>query len=148
MHLIRRIIVHHSASPRETTKLEDIDAWHRKRGFDMVGYHYVIEGNGDVKVGRQLNRRGAHCLQDGANFDSIGICLVGDNTKPGEEWSSKQRAALLWLIYSLREVFQKQFPVFGHRDIPGTSTLCPGRDIMSGYLGDHFADPTEQPLDK
>ena len=44
---IDRLIVHHSASPRSTT-LKDIRRWHvDERGWEDVGYHFVIDGFGD-----------------------------------------------------------------------------------------------------
>jgi hypothetical protein len=35
------------------------------RGWDDIGYHYIIEPNGDVYEGRYLSKKGSHV--EGAN---------------------------------------------------------------------------------
>lgn len=40
---ISKIIVHCSATAEgKDFTVQDIDRWHRQRGFDCIGYHYVI----------------------------------------------------------------------------------------------------------
>jgi len=72
---IRKIIIHHSASPTSTT-VEDIDRWHKARGWSGIGYHYVCLQDGTIENGRPVNKRGAHTLNH--NGDSIGICVTGN----------------------------------------------------------------------
>ena len=133
MRVISRIIIHHSASSLTTT-IEDINRWHRDKGWAGVGYHYVIHQDGTIYPGRDLDAHGAHCPQDRANIDSVGICVVGDNTQPSQSWTADQRRALHGLVVSLRQVFATHLPAVGHRDVPGTATLCPGLDVR-GVLG-------------
>ena len=127
MRPIERIVVHHSASSRETT-LEQIDSWHRARGWDGVGYHLVVLGDGHIVQGRDLEKKGAHAK--GYNQRSIGVCVVGDNTDPGNEWSFPQKVALRALLDLLRILYPTA-EVMGHRDLPGAATACPGVDIRS-----------------
>ena len=54
----------------------DIDSWHRSRGFDCIGYHYVIRQSGMIEDGRPTDRMGAHTK--GYNSDTLGICVVGN----------------------------------------------------------------------
>ena len=116
-----RIILHHSASNRSTT-FDEIEAWHLQRGFQAIGYHYVIE-RGSVIPGRPDWAWGAHAR--GANFDSIGICLVGDNTDPQENWLPEQ---VLMARLLIRELGCKYpgLELYGHCDVGTTATLCPG----------------------
>ena len=130
----RRVVVHHSASPRDRTTAHDIASWHTDRGFDMIGYNYVIEAGGKLVVGRSMHRAGAHCKADGANFDSIGICVTGDNTKPSEAWDQDQIEALRTFVQSARVLFPG-ISVCGHRDVPGAKTACPGVDIVDLLSG-------------
>ena len=125
---IKRIIIHHSASPRDTTTKDMIDGWHRARGFKGIGYHYVIEKAGQVVRGRPLTASGAHCLADGANRDSIGICLVGNNLVKAHRWNQPQLDSLMKLLNDLTTQFG-DLPVFGHREVEGANTLCPGVKI-------------------
>ncbi|MCH5347505.1 MAG: N-acetylmuramoyl-L-alanine amidase, partial [Muribaculaceae bacterium] len=76
MRKISKIIVHCSATPagREVSVAE-IDRWHRARGFNEIGYHYVIGLDGQVHRGRAVEKVGAHC--SGQNAESIGVCYIG-----------------------------------------------------------------------
>src|SRR5262245_30992536 len=116
------LVIHHSASPRETT-LEEIDAWHRARGLDGIGYHHVIGADGALRVGRPLARAGAHAA--GHNAHSIGLCVTGDNTREDRAWSQVQRDALALYVRWFRTFFPEA-GVLGHRDCAAARTLCPG----------------------
>ena len=73
---IRYLVVHCSATPegRDHTA-KDIDLWHRQRGFEGIGYNYVIRLDGTIELGRDVNKIPAHV--EGHNKDSIGICYIG-----------------------------------------------------------------------
>jgi len=86
MRKIDTIIVHCSASSAGCARL--INDWHLSRGFNSIGYHFVIlngrpyQGakymaalDGQIEVGRPLGQVGAHCK--GYNRHSIGVCLIG-----------------------------------------------------------------------
>lgn len=79
------IIIHCSDSPFGNAAV--IDGWHRERGFNRIGYHFVI-GNGkglaagQIETGRMVNEVGAHCV--GYNSRSIGICLIGAPFDPDQ----------------------------------------------------------------
>ncbi|MDD5110844.1 MAG: peptidoglycan recognition family protein [Patescibacteria group bacterium] len=90
---VDRIVVHHTAS--EHGDVSDIDRWHRERGFDSIGYHYVITNgvshsgepclDGEIQIGRPEDVVGAHAR--GRNACSIGVSMVGGDsfTKPQVE---------------------------------------------------------------
>lgn len=133
MKAITHLVVHHSASPRDTTTLEDVRRWHidphRPGGpFDEVGYHFIIEGYGRLRFGRHIRWVGAHSVPNSAK---LGCCLTGDNTDPLERWSSDQLATLRLLVLSLRFVIPDLI-VIGHRDdqLPG-KTECPGLELAA-----------------
>ena len=80
MRKITEIIVHCSATPEgKDYTVQDIDRWHRARGFKCIGYHYVIYRDGSIHNGRPVEQTGAHCQKHNAN--SIGICGHRDFTK-------------------------------------------------------------------
>lgn len=59
MRNINLIIVHCSATPEgRDVSVADIDRWHRERGFDGIGYHYVVYIDGSVHEGRPLKKGG------------------------------------------------------------------------------------------
>ncbi len=86
MRKISRVILHCAATPdypSESSRYDlfgaaDIDAWHRERGWDGIGYHYVIRRTGVVEVGRPIGKVGAHT--QGENGDSLGVCYIGSRT--------------------------------------------------------------------
>jgi len=126
------IVVHHSASPR-STMIEAIRKWHTDKGWDDVGYHYVIEEDGSRKIGRRLPTTGAHAPP---NNGRIGICVTGDNTQPGHEWNYSQILGLEAVITHFLAVMP-WLEVVRHSDVK--DTLCPGlsdeawRGLQSGW---------------
>lgn len=77
MRNIDSIIVHCSATKAgQDFTATDIDRWHRERGFNGIGYHYVIRLDGRLEKGREIDLPGAHCK--GWNERSIGLCYIGD----------------------------------------------------------------------
>ena len=73
---INKIIIHCSATPEgRDVNTETIRQWHTAKGWSDIGYHYVIELDGSVNMGRDIDRIGAHTK--GHNTGSIGICYVG-----------------------------------------------------------------------
>lgn len=126
---VKRLIVHHSASPRETS-VDQLREWHIARGFDGVGYHRVIDGQGKLHATRQLTVQGAHAL--GANHDSWGVCVMGDNTREDRKWTEVQIEALGRFVDAAAEIVPG-LVICGHRDAVGgkTATECPGLDIRA-----------------
>ena len=133
MRPITEIIIHCSATPegRPHTAVQ-IDAWHRRRGFTCIGYHYVILLDGTIETGRPVTQYGAHCT--GHNMNSIGICYIGgmtkDNKTPKDTRTPAQKAALLQLLKSLKA----QYPIatiHGHRDF--AAKACPSFDATAEY---------------
>ncbi|MFA5032376.1 MAG: peptidoglycan recognition family protein [bacterium] len=118
-----KIYIHHSALSPDTG-LEAIRELHIQRGFDDVGYHFVIEKNGDIRKGRDINTQGAHVKGD--NTESIGICVCGnfEETYP----TTIQIKTLVILIKKLFREFG-ELQVLGHKDFPLADTLCPGQHL-------------------
>lgn len=153
MNKIDSIVIHCSATKEGVDyRVKDIDKWHRERGFQMIGYHYVIDLDGTVELGRPLSMNGAHCNTAGLsgesyNKHSIGICYVGGLDKNGKAKDTRtdaQKAALRTLVAKLREKYSIK-EVIGHRDASpdkngdGKITpdeyikLCPCFDVKSEF---------------
>ena len=133
MRNINKIIIHCSATPEgKNFTVKQIDACHRQRGFNGIGYHFVIYLDGSVHVGRPLAKAGAHCK--GHNAHSIGVCYIGgvatDSKTPKDTRTDAQKASLVKLITELRQ----QFPnasVHGHREF--ANKACPCFDARKEY---------------
>ena len=117
------IVVHHSASMHGNA--DAVREWHLARGFDDIGYHFVITREGAIEKGRSLDYQGAHTRAKGKNRSGIGICIIGDSTK--EPFSQNQLFALFNLVNALRWRYKKDFPVSQHSDHdPRRKPFCAG----------------------
>ena len=116
-----KIIVHHTASPRDTT-VAQIRDWHvNGNGWNDIGYHYIILGDGTLERGRHINKTGAHCK--GHNKGSIGICVTGNTSQ--EPPTTAQVESLFGTLKMLLEDYNlERSDVYGHRDFGATE--CPG----------------------
>ena len=110
------IVVHHSDSGPETTR-DDIDLWHKQKGWDGCGYHFVIEWDGSIKYGRSLSKAGAHAKTGkpySRNSTHIGICLVGR-----DKFTDAQLRSLKGLVKNLSNMFPIQSVERHHEQCPG-----------------------------
>ncbi len=132
----RYIVIHHSATERGNAAT--FDKAHRKRGWDELGYHFVIDNgrggpDGKVEVGPRWRSQkwGAHCggtPNNEYNELGIGICVVGDFTRRGV--SRAQQEALLDLVgYLAAEYDIPAQRVIAHRHAPNANTACPGKQL-------------------
>jgi len=106
---LSKAVIHHTASP--DWSVERIRKIHvEERGWDDVGYHFIIRENGDIEKGRSLYKQGAHAR--GRN-NRVGIALTGY-----DDFTDKQIASLKKLIKKL-----------GVKDIERHHEKCPGHGL-------------------
>jgi N-acetylmuramoyl-L-alanine amidase len=123
--MIDYIVIHCSDSPHgRGDGAKEIHRWHKERGFDGIGYHYVINEQGGCENGRPLYWAGAHVK--GYNSRSIGICLIGEGTYTLEQWDTLET-----LTSYLTNRF-KDAVVVGHNDLD-KSKPCPCFDVKEWY---------------
>ena len=127
----RGIVIHHSAMP--SGNAERIDAAHRARGYDGLGYHFVLcngdgGSDGEIQVGyrwdRQLEGAHAYVPKHRYNQTTIGICLIGNFSQSRPTKGQMKR--LIKLVKVLRRrcrIDQKNIHL--HNELKNTQ--CPGR---------------------
>lgn len=139
--LVKLLVVHHTAlqvSGDEREPVERMRALYeyhaRNRGWGDIGYHYVIDENGQIYEGKSGgdNVVGGHVYC--GNIGSVGIALMGNFEV--EQPAQKQVQSLQWLLQFLGQKYQidlnteLQFhgetvlPILGHGDL--VDTACPG----------------------
>lgn len=133
MRQITEIIIHCADTPEgRDVKADEIRRWHKnERGWSDIGYHYVIDLDGTIEAGRDLETAGAHCT--GHNAKSIGICYVGGcdaQMQPKDTRTEEQKASLLLLLKYLRQRYPKA-KIYGHRDF--AQKACPSFDAKNEY---------------
>jgi hypothetical protein len=125
------IVIHHSATP--TGGAAAFDKMHRAKGWDELGYHFVI-GNGtdtrdgQIEVGSRWPKQkwGAHDKTPGNQYNEhgIGICLVG-NFDAGRPTAAQIQSLEKLVSYLMRTYHIPANRVLGHGETKATD--CPGR---------------------
>lgn len=134
MRAINEIILHCSATPPTMDiGVAEIKRWHtdpppKGRGWNDIGYHFVVRRNGGIENGRPVATPGAHT--QGHNANSIGICLVGGTDKNGkteDNFTPMQMQTTERLVRVLKVEYNKA-TVHGHREF--ASKDCPSFDVQ------------------
>ncbi len=120
------IIVHCSATPEgKDYTVYDIQRWHVQRGFNAIGYNFVIYRDGSIHQGRQTCKVGAHCHKH--NSVSVGVCYIGgmdeENKHPKDTRTDAQKASLLELLTYLKAKYPDA-TIYGHRDFAKKACPC------------------------
>jgi len=93
-------------------------------GGSYCGYHYVIDLDGSIEIGKDVKAAGCHCK--GHNADSIGICYIGGLDlwgKPKNTMTPQQAEAMRKLVGFLQTVFPEA-GVYGHNDFANKDCPC------------------------
>ena len=116
MRTINKIIVHCSAT-QEGRDLDaaEINRWHLKRGWNGIGYHYVVLLDGTIEYGR----RGVE-EERGKN----GKWIAKDTRTP------EQKESLLLLLKTLKKMHTSA-TIHGHNEFAAKS--CPCFDANKEY---------------
>ena len=127
MREIKRLILHHTATPQDTT-VESIRNYHvNDRGWSDIGYHYLVDYTGKIHDGRPEKRKGAHAGIH--NEGSLAIAVIGNYEET--ELTVRSCRALMELLgyleYKYSQFVVGDIEVIGHKDV--SNTLCPGKDL-------------------
>ena len=145
------IVVHTAAYNGTDCDAQVIDKWHRDRGWNGIGYHFVIlndkhnqKADGTIESGRPKTVRGAHAR--GINSRSLGICCIGhgDHTP----FTENQMTSLIRLISDFIDEHDAITvdKVIGHRELNQlvsqgslseeyrTTKSCPGKKVSMDQI--------------
>jgi len=133
------IYLHCTATePYKPVPLEVIRRWHVEgRGWSDIGYHYIIQPDGKLEFGRDVNIAGAHVKGD--NKTSIGVCMVGnwDEAVPEPDHIQIQvTGKLLAILCKTCDIKPESYGLLLHREahlyrlgVPNPHKSCPGANI-------------------
>lgn len=125
MRELKEIILHCTATKEgQDYSVEQVRRWHLDRGFNDIGYHFLIRLDGTVEAGRPLETVGAHCK--GHNANSIGIAYVGGldkNGRPKDTRTLPQKESMRRLVYDLKQYFPR-LVVHCHNEYSTKSCPC------------------------
>jgi hypothetical protein len=137
----RMITVHHSGGGAFSAleerpaalAIKGIQAMHMSvKGWDDIGYHYIVDPAGRVWEGRHLDRIGAHAGSRQLNTGNIGLLLLGNFDL--QEPPPQQLARLGILLDKIRHLFAiPAAEVYTHNAVRTREglgpTACPGRHV-------------------
>lgn len=131
----RFVTVHYTATyPDQIVTRDIVDRWHRERGFNAIGYHWLVRRDGTVEQGRLESVTGAHVR--GHNTGNIGVCWAGGLDRASgpnvgvKNMTEAQERALVGLLREIKERHPRA-EILGHRDL--VATQCPGFDVRSWW---------------
>ena len=129
---IDRIFLHCTATESTSyNNVETIRKDHRSRGFDDIGYHFLITKDGEVHYGRDIEK--APAAQRGHNQRTIAICLAGLRK---EKFTQSQYASLKELTIEIDNSYLKDVSFHGHCEVSAKS--CPVIDYKIILKLDEF----------
>jgi hypothetical protein len=141
------IAVHHEAGSENGSSVYGIARYHIKdQGWSHIGYTWVIERNGTLYQTLDLTTAPYHAgavkgdtLAMFPNKDPQyynehfwAVCLVGNlDIKPPTD---AQFDTLANLCAALKRGMPPGFKIFGHGELPGKGTACPGKHMQMSWL--------------
>lgn len=135
MRQIDEVILHCTATPwQREVDIEEIRRWHTQGNkWADVGYHYLIQHDGCLQVGRQLEVAGAHTK--GHNSHSVGVAYAGgikEDGSPGDTMTPEQEETFEHLFFALQLVLGKPLLLSGHNDY-NEHKSCPGFKVSEKW---------------
>lgn len=132
MRTINRVILHCTATPPSMDiGVKQVDEWHKAKGWDGCGYHFVIRLNGEIEYGRPIDKFGAHVK--GHNSDSIGVAYVGgvnEEHDPEDTMYDCQETSFVDLYISLCTVLGP-LSLHGHNEF--ANKACPSFRVKDKF---------------
>jgi N-acetylmuramoyl-L-alanine amidase len=126
------VVIHCSATKEgQFFNADDIDRWHKARGWSGIGYHIVILLDGTVEYGRPLHTIGAHTR--GINYKSFGVSYIGGvdaNGKAKDTRTEAQKKSLIAVIDALKKDYEG-ITVHGHYEF--SNKACPSFDVSKEF---------------
>lgn len=153
------IVVHHTATPRDTTTAVSVHNYHRDKDWDVgpgvakapissLGwygqYHYFIEASGKLVQFAQESELRWHAGPD-ANTRSIAICLAGRFDDGHDDMpTDAQKVTLTRLIQDIQRRYRfTPEQIHGHREF--MQKTCPGDHISLAWLRSLAIQTTNAP---
>lgn len=125
---VNKIIIHVTASDNDAT-VEDIRQGHIRRGFSDIGYHLLIDRQGQILLGRDREKIGAHV--EGHNVGSFAIACIArgsdkDSSAPfGTYLTEEQKTGLVTAVkQEMKNYGLTPDDVYGHNDFTN-GKACP-----------------------
>ena len=125
---VKFLVVHCTATPKNTTIKSIQNYWKNNLGWKSPGYHYIVESNGNIVQladESQITNGVA-----GYNSVSIHISYIGGQFK--DDRTDEQKESIEKLLTQLKKKYPKA-KIQGHRDFPNVKKACPQFNAIDEY---------------
>ena len=135
---LKFLVIHHTggtdADPQADSShhtAEMIEQWHLSKGWEGIGYHYVIHKDGTIYAGRPEYRTSAAVLNH--NSTTLNIVLTGNFDRKGSVPTKEQEESFKWLYRDIltRHKQLTSDKVIPHRKLQKKS--CYGWNLSDTY---------------
>jgi hypothetical protein len=133
---ITHLAVHHTATPPSITpqRIADLhvapDANRGKDPWPGIGYHYFIHADGTIDQTNALETASYHVHRH--NMYSVGVVFAGSFMNGKIPTSAQLRAGAHLAAWLMQELNVPLARVWGHREFPDNTTVCPGSEWTLG----------------
>ncbi|MFH1787450.1 MAG: peptidoglycan recognition family protein [archaeon] len=120
---IKFIVIHHSH--RNIDSIERIKNIHVNiNKWEDIGYHWIIDKEGNLIKGRNEKYIGAHVY--GHNDNSLSVCLIGNL----DEFYPTQKQIQTLIKFLKENSLKYKIPkenILGHNEFTNVTKTCPGK---------------------
>jgi N-acetyl-anhydromuramyl-L-alanine amidase AmpD len=133
---ITHIAVHHTATPPTLgpARIAELhiapDPGRGKDAWPGIGYHYFIHADGAIEQTNALETASYHVYRH--NGYSVGVVLAGSFMNGKIPTTAQLRSAAHLIAWLMQELHVPLARVWGHREFPENSTVCPGSEWTGG----------------
>jgi uncharacterized protein YceK len=142
-HVISHITLHHQGETFKPGRdpqqyLRDLQTWSRKtRLWIDIPYHYIIDLDGNIYEGRDINFAGDTNTQ----YDPAGHALIEvvgnfEEVEPNQQQLDAVVNAMTMLAIKYKVPLEK---ISGHKDV-ASGTVCPGKNLYRYLENGYFRD--------
>lgn len=119
-------VVHHSEGP-VTQTVRSIQDFHMdKRGWNDIGYNFLVDHLGKIYEGRGWLVIGAQA--QGHNTAGIGVCYIG---RDGKDITDAGKASIRAMYDEAHRLSGRALAKRGHGQLSGNATDCPGKTLLA-----------------
>jgi hypothetical protein len=142
-----RVVVHYSTGQELGRKdsaewVREIQRYHQdNRGWDDIGYNFLVDAGGRIFEGRGWDVQGSHC--PGWNRSGIGVCFLGNDDPGTQDATPEARRSIRAIFDAAQARFRRPLAMNGHRD--NRLTACPGDELYGWVHGGMLVASTAPP---
>jgi N-acetyl-anhydromuramyl-L-alanine amidase AmpD len=133
---ITHLAIHHTATPPTVTptRIAELhvqpDSNRGKEAWPGIGYHYFIHADGSIDQTNALETASYHVHRH--NIYSVGIVFAGSFMNGKIPTSAQLRSGAHLTAWLMQELNVPLARVWGHREFPDNTTVCPGSEWTLG----------------